>query len=75
MNIHEVIERALAKHIMAGHPQPTAIYLGGREERALLHEMAKLPKVPMQVAGYPPRPTWRGLSVYRVNEDNHIAFA
>ena len=75
MNINEVLQHAHSKHIMAGHPQPMAIYLGSREERALLNEMAKLPSVPQQMAGYPPRPKWCGLEVYRVNDEHHIAFA
>jgi hypothetical protein len=75
MNIHDVLNHAYDKHIMAGHPEPVAIYLGSREERALLNEMAKLPSVPQQVAGYPPRLKWRRLAVYRVNDEHHIAFA
>jgi hypothetical protein len=75
MNINEVLNTALRKYSMEGHPQPTAVYLGGREERALLNEMAKVLAVPQQMAGYPPRPKWCGLSVYRVNDEHHIAFA
>lgn len=60
---------------MNGHPKPSSVYLGGREERALLHEIEKLPKIPVQVAGYPPRPKWQGLLVFRVNAESHIAFS
>lgn len=72
MNIEMVLKTALNNHIMQGGREPSAVYLGSREERALEMEMAK---VPIQVAGYPPRAKWHGLSVYRVNAEHHIAFA
>jgi hypothetical protein len=75
MSINSTLQDAFGKHIASGHPQPTAMYLGSREERLLLNEMAKLPQVPEQIAGYPPRPRWCGLPIYRVNEDSHIAFS
>ena len=75
MNINELINQALAKYIMEGHPQPSALYLGTREESLLLKEIEKMPKLATQMASYPPRPKWNGLSVYRVNETSHIAFS
>jgi hypothetical protein len=75
MNINELINQALAKYSMEGHPQPSALYLGTREESLLLKEIEKMPKLATQMASYPPRPKWNGLSVYRVNETSHIAFS
>ncbi len=75
MNINDVLNGKLEEHLMKGNDRPSAVYLGSREERALIMEMDKLPKVPQQIAGYPPRAKWRGLSVYRVNDEHHIAFA
>lgn len=79
MNINKTLQDAFAKHIMAGNTQPVAVYLGSREERELLNDMAyfttvQFAAVPMQIAGYPPRPKWAGLEVYRVNAESHIAF-
>jgi len=75
MNINEVLYKKLEQYVMKGNEHPTAMYLGSREDRALSMEMAKYDTVPMQIAGYPPRPKWEGISVYRVNDEHHIAFA
>jgi hypothetical protein len=75
MNINELIYNAFNKYMTEGHPQPSALYLGTREESLLLKEIEKMPKLATQMASYPPRPKWNGLSVYRVNETSHIAFS
>ena len=75
MNINELINQALNKYSMEGHPQPSSLYLGTREESLLLREIEKMPNLPTQMASYPPRPKWNGLSVYRVNDTSHIAFS
>lgn len=75
MNINEVLWAKLTRHTKICRPDPVAIYLGNREHRALEMEMARHLTAPQQIASYPPRSKWNGLSVYRVDDEHHIAFA
>lgn len=75
MNINVVLQGKLNEYARRGNDKPTAIYLGGREHRALYMEMERHATKPQQIASYPPRAKWCGLSVYRVDDEHHIAFA
>lgn len=73
MNIIESLGKAYHEHIKAGHPNPSAIYLGHKEKLALIDELRKNNIIYFMTEDLSAL-RWQGLLVYTVEAKSHIAF-